>query len=305
MNPLIATLVVGAVLVAGVAFTVLLESVFDARATARPLAVALEAPWRRAALVLAQQQVTTERPDAALRAVAPALYVAIAAAGLAIVPLDAGIVPVDAEAGIVLWGAAEALVVVAVFLNGWSENAHLPLVAGYRFVGPALSVLLLSMFVLIAAALPAESMRLDALVLAQSELWNVVRQPLGLPLFLVVALCLSCRAPLDFVTPPDLAGGVTNERSGAQRFVFGIARRAMLVAFAAMTATVLLGGYLGPWLPGPLWVAIKTLAVLVVLVTIERVLPTMTAPRFLAATWLVLLPISFLHLLVAGLEALP
>ncbi|WP_368667820.1 NADH-quinone oxidoreductase subunit NuoK [Palleronia pontilimi] len=41
-----------------------------------------------------------------------------------------------------------------------------------------------------AAALPAESLSLIAIVDSQREVWNVIRQPLGLPLFVIVALTI-------------------------------------------------------------------------------------------------------------------
>ena len=75
--------------------------------------------------------------------------------------------------------------------------------------------MLVSMFVLIAAALPAQSLALSAIVASQRELWNVVRQPLGLPLFLLVGLSLTLRGPFDYADSADLAGGTSAETSGA------------------------------------------------------------------------------------------
>jgi hypothetical protein len=99
-------------------------------------------------------------------------------AALALVPVAPGVAVADVRTGIVVFGAAEALAIVAVFLHGWSPNSPFPLLSGYRFVGVALSSELLSMFVLIAAAIPAESLSIGAIVDSQAGLWNVVRQPL-------------------------------------------------------------------------------------------------------------------------------
>ena len=84
----------------------------------------------------------------------------LAAVGLSVVPFSPGVVVTDISTGIVLWGACEALTVIVVFLHGWSANAPMALMGGYRYAGIGLPVLLLSMFVLIAAALPAESLAL-------------------------------------------------------------------------------------------------------------------------------------------------
>lgn len=271
----------------------------------RPTLGLLVEPARRAALLLVQQRTATERPDAATWALAPAAYAGLAAAAVAVVPLTATFSVADVDAGIVVWGTVESLVIVAVFLHGWSANSHLPLVAAYRFVAAGLSYLLVSMFVLIAAALPAESLRVSAIVESQAGLWNVLRQPLGLPLFAVVALGSTFWGPMDLADGTDLAAGTSAEASGAHRLAWQAARAAMLAAFAAMTAAVFLGGWHGPLLPGPAWMALKTLAVLAALVAAGHLVARVRAERFVTVCWTVLLPLAFLDLAVAGLEATP
>jgi NADH-quinone oxidoreductase subunit H len=262
------------------------------------------APLRRAAAELARQRVTTERPDALNWRLAPLLYLGLAAAGLSVIPMAPGVVAADFEASVVLWGACEALTVVVVFLHGWSANAQLALMGGYRYVAIGLPVMLISMFVLIAAAIPAESLSVSAIVDSQREVWNVVRQPLGLPLFLLLGLSLGLRGPFDYADPFDLAGGTASEASGAQRAAWGWARLAMLVAVASMASAAFLGGYLGPWLPGPAWMALKTAGLVAVLVAASHLLARTPPSRMLTCVWTVLLPLAFLDLVWAGVEAL-
>src|SRR3546814_7536779 len=77
--------------------------------------------------------------------------------------------------------------------------------------------MLISMFVLIAAALPAESLAVSAIVESQASVWNVVRQPPGLLLFLMLGLSLTLRGPFDYADASDLAGGTSAEDSGPAR----------------------------------------------------------------------------------------
>ncbi len=265
---------------------------------------AVVGPVRTVRFLLRQQTVRTERPDTALWVLAPAAYLGLAAAALTVVPLSAGVVVADVRTGIVVFGAAEALAIVAVFLHGWAPNSPLALLAGYRFVAVALSYELLSMFVLIAAAIPAESLSINAIVESQDGLWNVVRQPLGLPLFLVVALGVTFSGPLDLVDSVDLAGGGSVEDSGMQRLAWMVGRRAMLVVFSAAAAAVFLGGWQGPVLPGAVWMAVKTLAVLCLLTWLTARTARIAPERFVSVAWAVLLPLSFLDLVVAGLGSL-
>lgn len=305
VSPWVALPVVAAALGVGVwAFGVLDALAAAVVAGRRPVPEPL-APLRRAALLALRQRSRTERPDGPAWVLAPALYLGLATVGLAVVPWSSRLAPADVAPGIVLWGAVEALAVVAIFLHGWSANAPLSLLGGYRYVALGLAVMLVSMFVLIAAALPAESLRLSAIVESQRGLWNVVRQPLGLPLFLFVGLGLGFWGPLDFADAADLAGGTSAEVSGPSRLIWELARRAMLVAFAAMAATVYLGGWLGPWLPGPAWLAVKTGAVLAVLAVLGHVTARIATERLVTLVWVGLLPLSFLGLAAAGIEALP
>jgi NADH-quinone oxidoreductase subunit H len=256
-------------------------------------------PFRQAALLLVQRSARTERPDSGAWALAPALLGALAAAGMLAVPLAPG--SFEVEAGIVLFGAAMALVMVAVYLHGWAPNALLPLLGGYRFVAQALSYEMPLALVLIAAALPAESLSVGAIVRSQDELWNVVRQPLGLPIYLIAALGLAFHGPLGLPDAADLAGGTEAEVSGVALLLWRIARAAVLVAVAAMGAAVFLGGWQGPWLPGPAWVAVKTLALLAVLILTGHLLARVRLERFVVVSWVILIPLALVDVFASGL----
>lgn len=262
------------------------------------------APLRKGVWLWHQQHTSTERPDYPLWRAAPALYFTLAAIGISIVPFSAQRVAVDLSTGIVLWGSVEALATVVIFLHGWSANAVFPLLGAYRYVALGLSYILISMFVLIGVALPAESLQLSTVVDSQTGLWNVVRQPLGLPLFLVVGLGVTFWGPLNLADSSDLARGTAAEISGAHRLAWGVARSAMLVAFSAIAASAFLGGWLGPWLPGPVWLFLKMLLVLAVLLILGQMLARISPERFVLLAWLFLLPLSFVDLLWAGLLAL-
>lgn len=288
-----------------------LAAVFDLIAVAlvarKPVGSPWLAPLRRAAAQLAASPNRTEHPDGLNWALAPVLYLALAFVGVALVPFSTSGALADLPAGIVLWGAVESLTVIAVFLHGWSANSLFPLIGAYRYVAIGLPVMLVSMFVLIAAALPAQSLALGAIVQSQAGLWNIVRQPLGLPLFLLLGLSLTLRGPFNYADSADLAGGTDAERSGPPRAVWQWARLSMAVSFSAMAATVFLGGPLGPaWGTvdlGLLWLAAKTVVVLALLVAASHLLARMPPSRMLTLLWTVLLPLSFVGLVAAGIEA--
>ena len=298
---------VGVVLLAmlvGIYCVAALDCAVAARITGQQRSNSLLLPLQSAARLWYAPHNQTETPDMPAWRLAPILYLMLAAMGLALVPWSRGFVPVDLTTGIVFWGAIEPLATVLIFLKGWAPNAHFPLLGAYRYVALGLSYILVSMFVLIGVALPAESLQVSAVVDAQAEMWNVIRQPLGLPLFLIVGLGVSFWGPLNFVDAGDLQGGAASEDSGRIRLLWKMGRAGMLLSFSAIAASAFLGGWQGPWLPGPVWLVLKTLAIVLVLVILGHRLPRLAPERFMTTAWVVLLPLAFLDLAWAGVEAL-
>src|SRR3546814_4332430 len=73
-----------------------------------------------------------------------------------------------------------------------------------------------------------------------------VRQPLGLPLYLVAGLGLASWGPLRQSDARDLAGGTRSEVAGPDRLAWSAAQLAVLGAVAVVGAAVFLGGWQGP-----------------------------------------------------------
>lgn len=300
--PWLAVLAVGGAAVVGVYAVAVLDRLVGAAVAGEPLRwrLTLTGPVATAALLALQRPSRSERPDVQAWALAPALLAGLAAVALAVVPLAPGLAAADPDAGFVLFAAAIAFVMVAVYLHGWSANALLPLHGGYRFVAQALSFQMPFLLALLATALPAESLAIGEIVDAQRGLWNVVRQPAGLPLYLVVAAGVSFWGPLNLPDAADLAGGTSAEISGVQTLLWQVARAWMLVSVAAMGAAAFLGGYWGPWLPGPVWVMIKTLALLAALVASRHMLARVRIERFVVVCWAALIPLALANIFVSA-----
>ncbi len=302
LSPPVAALVMIAVVVAGAYVVVTLDRIVGTVVARRPLRLGslLLAPIAAAALLFTNRRARTERPDAQAWALAPALLAGLAAVGLAVIPIGPNSSVADPDAGFVLYSAAIAYVMVSVYLHGWSANSTMPLIGGYRFIAAAFAYQIPFLLALLAPALPAESLAIGAIVDAQVSLWNVVRQPLGLPIFLVVSAAATFSLPLDFPDAADLGGGTAAEVSGSHGLAWRGARAALLVMVAAMGASAFLGGWHGPWLPGWLWVVLKTMLVLVVLIASSHSLARLRIERFVMFSWIVLLPLSLVNIFFAG-----
>jgi NADH-quinone oxidoreductase subunit H len=174
-------------------------------------------------------------------------------------------------------------------------------VGGYRFVAQGLAYELPHMFALITVALGAGSLRMTGAVQAQQGVWFVVWMPVAFVIYLISALAMAFWGPMSHPLGADIAGGVTAELSGPDRLVFQAGRYALLVVAAAAAVPLFLGGGAGPALPAWVWTAVKTAAVLAVLVWLGHRLPAVRMNRFMQFSWLVLIPASLLQLLVVGI----
>ena len=301
-SPPLAVGAVGLALILGVYVTAVLDRSMYARVAYGNwrLAQALTGPLTTAALLVRQTRRTTERPDAAGWAIAPALLMGLAAVALAMVPLAPDTVAADPSTGFVVFSAAVVFVMIAVFLHGWSPNSAMALHGAYRFGAEALSLQIPFLLAMLATALPAESLSIVDIVIAQESLWNVVRQPLGLPIYLVVGLAVSFWGPLNFPDASDLAGGTSIEDSGIARLLWRSARLAMLFAVAAMGAAGFLGGWWGPVLPGAVWMILKSLVLLGVLIAAGHLVPRIPIERFVVTAWAVLIPLALVNIFVSG-----
>ena len=261
---------------------------------------ALTGPPTDAALMLLQRPSATERPDRQTWLLAPALLAAFAATMMAPVPFGPGFAAADSPHGILLFGAAAALVIVPVFLQGWSPNSIFPLIGAYRMLSQGLSYMIPLALALIAAVLPAESLSIGDIVADQGRLWNVVRMPLGLPVFLAAAAGLAFYGPLALPSSPELAGGIELEAAGVDAVLWRVGQRAVLVAGSAMAASVFLGGWQGPILPGAAWLAVKTAGVLLLYILVGQLVPRLRPEQFVTFGWVGLLPLSLVNIFVTG-----
>jgi NADH-quinone oxidoreductase subunit H len=299
---LIAYVAIGIVMVVGVYTVAVIDRVVGAVVAGMPVALrrTLVTPIAKAALLASQQRSSTEAPDLPGWVLAPALLAGLAAVALALVPIDEGLVVADPETGFVVFAAVIAFVMIAVYLHGWSPNSLLPLHGAYRYAAEGLSLQIPFLLAMLATALPAESLAIGDIVASQEGSWNVVRQPLGLPIYLVVGVGVAFWGPLNLPDGADLAEGTSTENAGLARLLWQLARYGMLLSVSAMGATVFLGAWHGPWLPGPVWVLTKTLLLLTVLVATRHLVARVRIERFVVVAWAVLIPLALANVFLVG-----
>ncbi|WP_309229561.1 NADH-quinone oxidoreductase subunit H [Blastococcus sp. TML/M2B] len=260
-------------------------------------------PIRSSARLLVEQRRTTLAPDRLLWRTGCVAVPTLALLSLAVVPV-AGRTLWSTSADLVWFNAMEALLWAAVWLVGWGPNAVHALTGGYRFLAQGLAYELPLMFALITAGLGAGSLRTTDVVAAQESLWFVVTMPVAFVVFVASAAAFAFWGPFAAPAAADIAGGITSELSGVDRLLVEAGRAVFLGASAAMAAALFLGGDSGPWLPGPLWHLLKTLAVVAALVWVGRRMPVLRPDRTVEVGWMVLVPLTLLQALVVAVLVL-
>ncbi|MEG3613613.1 NADH-quinone oxidoreductase subunit H [Isoptericola haloaureus] len=261
-------------------------------------------PVRDVARLLLERRRTTLAPDRLLRTVAVLAIPVLALLSAAVLPFGGRSV-VSTSADLVWFNAAEALLWAAVWLLGWGPNAAHPLVGAYRFLAQGLAYELPLMFAIITVGVGAGSLRATDVVAAQAGgAWFVWTMPVAFVVFLLGAAAFAFWGPFAAPAGADVAGGVLAEVSGVDRLLVQVGRAVLLGVAAATAAAWFLGGEDGPVLPGPVWYALKTLAVMALLVGVGRRWPVVRPERFADVAWVVLLPATILQSAVAAVLVL-
>ena len=262
-------------------------------------------PLADVAKLLVKEDITPRAADKVLFNLAPVLVVVPALVGFAFLPLDKGLALVDHAYSFLLFTAFASLTLLGVFAAGWSSNNKYALLSALRMVAMAASYEVPMILALLMPALFTGSFRLTAVVEAQRGLWFVFYPVIGqiaFGIFLLCALAEGNKSPLDILdAESELIAAYNVEYSGIKFALFYAGEYAHTLAICGLAATVFFGGYLGPgFLPGVVWLTLKSVALFVFILWIRWSLMRMRIDQAIRIMWMFLLPASLLNLLLAA-----
>mgnify|MGYP000510090776 FL=1 len=129
----------------------------------------------------------------------------------------------------------------------------------------------------------------------------VLLQPLGFLLYTVGAFAEVNRAPFDLPeAESELVAGYHTEYSGFRFAMFYMAEYMNMITVSALAATLFLGGWWGPFLPGPHWLVLKMIAFLFGFVWVRATIPRLRYDQLMRFSWSVLLPLGLINLAVTA-----
>ncbi|AKZ65917.1 NADH-quinone oxidoreductase subunit NuoH [Candidatus Palibaumannia cicadellinicola] len=217
----------------------------------------------------------------------------------AIIPVSYNWVVIDLNIGVLFFLMMAGLSVYAVLLAGWSSNNKYSLLGAMRAAAQTLSYEVFLGLSMMGVVAQADSFNLSDIVLAQSNIWNVVPQFFGFITFYLAGIAICHRHPFDQPeSEQELADGYHIEYSGMKFGLFFIGEYISIITISALTVTLFFGGWQGPLLPPFVWFAIKTAFFMMLFILIRAALPRPRYDQVMMLGWKIGLPLTLLNLLV-------
>ncbi|MGL5858852.1 MAG: complex I subunit 1/NuoH family protein [Angustibacter sp.] len=255
---------------------------------------------------LQKEDVTPAAADRAAFRLAPAIALVPYLVVLAVIPLAPGVVAADVDAGVLFVLAVTAVGVLGTLLAGWSSANKYALLGGLRTAAQVLSYEVPIVLAASSVAMAAGTMRLSGIVEAWQPWWLVWQLP-ALVCFVIAGTAELARPPFDApVADSELVFGPYTEYTGLRFAFFLLAEYAGIVAVAALTAVLFLGGWRGPasgaafGLLGVLWTLAKTGLVVLAVIWVRVSWPRVRADQLQALAWKVLVPLALAQLAITG-----
>jgi NADH-quinone oxidoreductase subunit H len=232
---------------------------------------------------------------------APAIVVATSLIAFAAIPFSEGFVVADMNIGILFLLAMSSLGVYSVVLAGWASNNKYSLLGGLRASAQMLSYEVFMGLSLMGVVAVTGSFRLTDIVNAQRGLWFVIPQFFGFVLFFIAGVAETRRLPFDLAeAESELIAGFHSEYSGMKFGMFFVGEYIGVMLISSMLSLLYFGGWLGPFLPGPLWFGIKTIFFICVFILLRAALPRPRFDQLMSWGWKVMFPFALANLLVTG-----
>jgi NADH-quinone oxidoreductase subunit H len=237
----------------------------------------------------------------------------------------------DLNIGLLFILAMSSMAVYSTVLAGWSSGSKYPLLGGVRATAQAISyeaaigLSLVAVVLFSATQGDGGTLSLQEIVLRQQgnwgdihpllswvPRWNIIPQIAAFVIFLIAAVAETNRPPFDLVeAEQELVGGYHTEYSGMRFAMFFLAEYINVFSMSAITATLFLGGWLGPTWEGTLpafvsgalptvWFLLKTYAIFFVFIWIRATLPRLRYDQLMTLGWKRLIPAALGWVVLSG-----
>jgi NADH-quinone oxidoreductase subunit H len=244
--------------------------------------------------------------------IAPMITFVLSLVAWAVIPFGDGEVFANINVGVLYLFAISSLGVYGIVMAGWASNSRYAFLGAMRSAAQMVSYEVSMGFVLISVLLVAGSLNLSDIVRAQQGWWFGLN-PLLFPMFVIFfvsALAETNRHPFDLPEAEgELVAGYQVEYSSMTFALFYLGEYANMILMSASSSILFLGGWLPPpllhfppftWVPGPLWLILKIIALLFVFVWVRATLPRYRYDQLMRIGWKIFLPFTLFWLVLTA-----
>ncbi|RGE45046.1 NADH-quinone oxidoreductase subunit NuoH [Comamonas testosteroni] len=249
--------------------------------------------------------------------VGPVMAIMPALAAWVVIPFAPDVALANVNAGLLLMMAITSIEVYGVIIAGWASNSKYAFLGALRASAQMVSYEIALGFCFLVVIMVTGSMNLTEIVLSQGKgqfaamgasvlSWNWL--PL-LPIFVVYLISVVAetnRHPFDVVEgEAEIVAGHMVEYSGMGFAVFFLAEYASMWLVSILAVIMFLGGWLPPFdflgfIPGWIWLAIKTFLVVSMFIWIRATFPRFRYDQIMRLGWKIFIPVTLVWLVVVG-----
>ncbi|MFT3814187.1 MAG: NADH-quinone oxidoreductase subunit NuoH [Acidovorax sp.] len=247
----------------------------------------------------------------------PIMAIMPALAGWVAVPFGPDVALANVNAGLLLIMAITSIEVYGVIIAGWASNSKYAFLGALRASAQMVSYEIAMGFCFLVVIMVSGSMNLTQIVMGQGQgsmagmgltflSWNWL--PL-LPIFvvyLISGVAETNRHPFDVVEgEAEIVAGHMVEYSGMGFAIFFLAEYASMWLVSILAVLMFLGGWLPPvsalaFIPGWIWLAIKTFLVVSCFIWIRATFPRFRYDQIMRLGWKIFIPVTLVWLLIVG-----
>ena len=264
---------------------------------------------------------------------APVLFVATAAAFVALIPVAPGWVVADIDLGLIAVFAVIGFFPIITILSAWSANSKFPFIGGIRALFQMVSFEIPLILSLLGVVILTGTLNLSEIAASQSSFPWIIFLPVGAIVFFITMLAELERIPFDLPeAESEIVAGWLTEFSGMMYGLVQLGTYLKLYAFAALFVVLFLGGWNGPMvvppfpeeiltdgielgpvtakipglplftqemLNGTLWFVLKTVGVIFFILLPRGVFPRIRIDLLLSLGWTKLIGLAFVNIFIA------
>jgi NADH-quinone oxidoreductase subunit H len=266
---------------------------------------------------LQKEDIVPERADRRLFFIAPYIVLASTFLLFVVMPFGPDAYFTNLDTGVFLAMGLSSVSVIGILIAGWASANKYSLIGGLRAAGQLIAYELPMVLAIVGVVIQAGTLNLQGIVAAQHEsamfgfdaIGNpfVITQFVGFMVFLIATQAELTQTPFDMpVAESEIVTGYITEYSGLRFLLFFIGEFATAGAFAALAATLFLGGWALPFVDldadymnfvGPLVLFGKMMLVGFLIFWVRFTFPRFREDQLQAFAWKYLIPISLVNIM--------